>query len=506
MSKYIITPETISFREIANKDYSLSAPQYKTLLIRNKNFLFVKDFLKRNLTNNDLGKEIGSLNYIRKSHKYFLRTKALQSHTFLPELNAETTRQIQPKEFNQMNLKEGDLIISKDSNIGEIIILDKDYPDYMLSSALYRLPVKPDFKYYLLAFIKHPIFREQLDFIVPSGATIRHAKTLFLDCKIPIPNQDNSKAMTFVSLLTQAIISKEKEIRKKHSQIFKIFDTELLENQNNKSFEYKFPTISEIEKVGRIDTSRYTEEHKSYEFLLLNYKNGKSTFTERGYKVKRGQNLQVSNIGKSHYSEKYFESFYKLIVSSNFSEYSTIEKYKYIGNSNELKKIEKGEIVFSARGAQFGRVVILPEKADNTITNLDSLVFYSETASLRESIFIMLFLNRLRWNKHIYSIAITGSGANSLTAYQIDDINIPNFPVAKQNEIAKLYYNPESIDNTYKANLENFLELDNAFNQEAGIYELDKSNKKLKEKLNKVIDQIANDENIEITFDGITNA
>ena len=82
MSKYIITPETISFREIANKDYSLSAPQYKTLLIRNKNFLFVKDFLKRNLTNNDLGKEIGSLNYIRKSHKYFLRTKALQSHTF----------------------------------------------------------------------------------------------------------------------------------------------------------------------------------------------------------------------------------------------------------------------------------------------------------------------------------------------------------------------------------------------------------------------------------------
>ena len=118
----------------------------------------------------------------------------------------------------------------------------------------------------------------------------------------------------------------------------------------------------------------------------------------------------------------------------------------------------------------------------------------------------MLFLNRLRWNKHIYSIAITGSGANSLTAYQIDDINIPNYPVAKQNEIVKLYYNPESIDNTYKANLENFLELDNAFNQEAGIYELDKSNKELKEKLNKVIHQIANDENIEITFDGITNA
>ncbi|MCD9585128.1 restriction endonuclease subunit S [Tenacibaculum maritimum] len=506
MSKYIITPETISFSEIANKGFSLSAPQYKTLLIRNKIFLFVKDFLERNLSNNDLGTEVGSLNYIRKSHKYFLRTKALQSHTFLPELNAETTRQIQPKMFNQMDLKEGDLIISKDSNIGEIIILDKDYPNHMLSSAMYRLPVIKETKYYLLAFIKHSIFREQLDFIVPSGATIRHAKTLFLDCKIPIPNQNKNKVMNYVSLLTQAIINKEKEIRKKHSLIFEMFDKELIENQKQETFEYKFPTISQIESVGRIDTARYTEEYKSYEFLLSNYKNSTSTFTERGYKVKRGQNLQVSNIGKSHYSDEYMDSFYKLIVSSNFSEYSTVEKYKYIGNSKKLKKIEVGEIVFSARGAQFGRVVILPEIANNIITNLDSLVFSSETASLTESIFITLFLNRLRWNKHIYSIAITGSGANSFTAYQIDDINIPNYPVEKQREIVKQYYNPKSIDNTSKATLINFLELDNAFNEEAGIYELDKSAKALKERLNEVIDQIANDENIEITFNGIASA
>ena len=46
-----------------------------------------------------------------------------------------------------MNLKEGDLLISKDSNIGEIVILDKDYPNHMLSSALYRLPVIEKNKY-----------------------------------------------------------------------------------------------------------------------------------------------------------------------------------------------------------------------------------------------------------------------------------------------------------------------------------------------------------------------
>ena len=77
----------------------------------------------------------------------------------------------------------------------------------MLSGALYKLPIKEETKYYLLAFIKHPIFREQLDFMVPKGSTIRHAKTLFLDCKIPIPNTDKENIMKYVSVLTQSIIN-----------------------------------------------------------------------------------------------------------------------------------------------------------------------------------------------------------------------------------------------------------------------------------------------------------
>ena len=101
---------------------------------------------------------------------------------YLPNLTDETALPIMPSEFVQMNLKEGDLLISKDSNIGEIVILDKNYPNHMLSGAIYRLPVKNEWRYYLLAFIKHKIFREQLDYMVPKGATIRHAKTLFLDC------------------------------------------------------------------------------------------------------------------------------------------------------------------------------------------------------------------------------------------------------------------------------------------------------------------------------------
>jgi len=48
--------------------------------------------------------------------------------------------------------------------------------------------------------------------------------------------------------------------------------------------------------------------------------------------------------------------------------------------------------------------------------------------------------------------------------------------------------------------LDDFLEYDDAFNTVAGIYELDKSMKYLQEKLEKAIDDIANDNIVNILF------
>lgn len=499
MGNYIHTPSFVKWQDVTNNNLSLSPAQYVRLVMPNKNYLSVSQFLKRPLKRTDLGVEVGSLSYIDKSPVRFIRTKALQKHSFLPDLNSETALPILPSDFVQMNLKEGDLLISKDSNIGEIVILDKDYPNYMLSGAIYRLPVKDEWRYYLLAFIKHDIFREQLDFMVPKGATIRHAKTLFLDCKIPLPTRNVENVICYISLLTQAIINKEKLIRQHHTKIMQLIDKELYENQKVNNFEYAFPRINDIRMVGRLDVSRYSKTYKEYEQLITNYTNGSFKLSEQSYSVKRGQNLQVSCIGDSIYSDTMIKGFYRLAVSSNISEYSILDKFVYLGNPNSLARINKGEIVFSARGAQFGRVIIYPEIVDNVITNIDSLVIANQKASLHQSIFIAMFLNRLRWNKHIYKIAITGSGANSLTAYQSDDINFPYFPEAKQKEIASLYYNSKEYD-TDGFTLENFLEKDIEFNSGAGIYELDKSAKQLKQILNKAIDDIVNDKEVKIEF------
>lgn len=496
---YIKIPKSISFNSIVEKEYTLSSSQYMDLIMPNENFIFVKDFL--NLKYLEKGAEVGSINYIGQSTHYFIRTKALQSHSFLPEITNETALPIIPNSFVKISLKKGDLLISKDSNIGEIVILDKDYPNFMLSGAIYRLPVTEK-KYYLLAFIKHSIFREQLNFMVPKGATIRHAKTMFLDCKIPMPNENTENVINFVEVLTQAIINKEKLIKERHEDILKAIETELLENQKPNQFSFELPRINELEEVTRLDTGMYCLNYKKLKFQINNYSNGCFSFLNLNNKkveISRGQNLQESNIGKSIYIAKFQKGFYRLCLSKQFTNYQTINDYSYLGNTSNLKTIKQGEIIFSCRG-DMGRSIVFCENVSNTITNIDNVHIHFENQELYKNIFISQFLNFIKIKGYLSKIAITGSGADSFTKYQFDLLDIPNFPETKQKEIAKLYHN---VDIEYKADtfmLDNFLDKDNEYNQQAGIYELDKTAKQLKEILNQTIDNIVNDRKIEIKF------
>jgi type I restriction enzyme S subunit len=495
---YIKIPNSISFNSIIEKDYTLSSSQYMDLIIPNENFLFVKDFLKRDLQRKDLGVEVGSLNYIGQSTHYFVRTKALQAHSFLPEITSETALPIMPNSFVKMNLKQGDLLISKDSNIDEIVILDKDYPNFMLSGAIYKLPVTEK-KYYLLAFIKHNIFREQLDFMVPKGATIRHAKTMFLDCKIPIPNVDAENVINFVESLTQAIINKEKLIKERHETILKAIETELLENQKANKFSFELPRINELEEVGRLDTNLYREHYKNVVFKIQNYKNGSQTISDLGFSLSRGQNLQVSNIGESVYSKKQYSNFYTLMLPKFLSKYGTVDKIEYLGNQNDLKTLQKGDLIFGAEGFEKGRSIVIIEELSRVITNIHGITIQQKEHDVNKAIFVKCCLDYLR-NKGLIDLYAVGGNGGSLAQKYWEIIPFPKFDKTKQDEIAKLYHNVEIDYYTDTFTLPNFLTKDNEYNEQAGIYELDKTAKQLKEILNKTIDNIINDDEIYIRF------
>lgn len=499
MSKsYIDIPVFTTFKNIVDNDYTLSATQYKTLCLKNMNQKTVGDFLEYPLSRADLGKEVGSRNYIDSSNYKFIKTKALKEESFLINETNDSIKFIVPDSFVNMELKKGDVLISKDSNVGEVIILDKDYPNYMLCSGIYKLPIK-EHKYYLLAFIKSKVFRDQIDFLVPKGSTIRHGKTKFLECKIPIPNKNTEEIMNYVELLTKAIINKEIEIRRKHNDILNAIEYELKENQTTDKFIYSLPSINEILALDRMDSRLYSKEFKENEFLITNYKNGSSTVYDLGFTFERANNLAVSVIGKSIYSKVPHKNFYSLILPKNISKYGTINKMEYLGNKSNLSKLNKGAIVFGAEGNGKGRSYVILDESINTITNYHGLTLYQENLDTEKSIFVKLFLDYLR-NKGMIDAYAVGSNGGSLSIRYWDFLKFPNFPDNIKKKIIKLYYNPSAIYNISNCIQQEFLNYDNSFNKIAGIYELDKSMKELKSILYKTIDDISNDRDIKTVF------
>ena len=486
-----------TYKDIINNKFNLAPNQLMTLSVPNKNTSFVRNFLSRELEPSDSGNEIGSINYISKSPKYFVRAKALQSESFLPFITEETSIPIRPQVFIDFDLKEGDILISKDSNIGEVVILDKDLPHHAISGALYKLPIKEN-KYYLFAFLKHKYFLNQLDLLVPKGSTIRHAKTLFLDCKIPFPNQKNKDdVIAYVEVLTQAIINKEKEIRKKHKKILEKIEKELLENQKDKSFNYELPNFKKIKNSNRIDAGYYCKDYQAKQYLIKNYKNRAKELMDWGYSSKRGQNLQISQIGKSIYSDTPKDNFYTLIRPTNFSEFGTVEKFEYLGSPKELSNLNAGDIVFSAEGT-IGKCILFTNPKSQWITNIHGIVLKQKKQDIVESAFISCFLRFLRNFGTLDYISVGGQGG-SLTKKYWKDILIPNFPKEKQKEISSLYHN--QIDYPKSLNLENFLMEDKKWNEKVGIIEIDTSMKKAKEYLNNTLDKITNDEIVELIFE-----
>lgn len=499
MNKYVKAPNSISFKDCQNNNFKLSASLYKKLTMKNKHFKPVSDFLSRELTRRDLGTEIGSLSYIDKSTHYFLRTKALQEHSFIPEITSESALPMRPVDFEDMDLKKGDILISKDSNIGEIVVLEKDYPNYMLSSAIYRLPVVDKWKFYLLAMLKHDVFREQLRSIVPKGATICHAKTLFLDCLIPLPNKNKEDVVSFVSILVKAIVEKETLIQKRHNDIFDKIEKELNKNQKNNEFRYALPRISDVEKMGRLDTSLYEETFQRLNFLVKNYCNGSENLINRGFSYARGTSLEQNNIKTRIDSDTYIKGFYELVVPTNISQYGYVKKSSYIGTPIKLKKVKQGDIIFGGEGFGKGRTFVVIDETDNVVTNYHGIRIINTHDNLTESIFVRCFLAFWRSKGMIDYIGVGGSGGHCSPTY-FNLIEIPNFPVNKQKTIANLYHNSKCKYESEKFTLDNFIQMDSEYNKVAGIYELDKSLKILKSILNKAIDKIVNDEDVDIAF------
>jgi type I restriction enzyme S subunit len=149
--------------------------------------------------------------------------------------------------------------------------------------------------------------------------------------KISIPIANDGKVCDYVAALALAIADKEREILDRNVEIDRKIAAELDDNQKPEKFVYHYPTSSEVRGSLRLDAGIYSANFKQEEHRIKNYRHGWANYEQLGFEISRGQNLQVSCIGRSVYSDTPKPTFYRLVAPSDISEYRTVEAFRYLG-------------------------------------------------------------------------------------------------------------------------------------------------------------------------------
>lgn len=489
---YIRTLKFVSTSDIEANEYSFSPSNYEGVVVSNKDKLQVRDILDRELKSSDKGIEVGSNCYISKSPFFFIRTKALQADYLLPQIDSVSTISILPRCYKEKFLKKGDLLISKDSNIGETVILDKDYDNFMISGGLYKLPISK-YKYYLLAFLKTEFFKRQLSALVSKGSTLKHAKTLFLDCYIPFPK--NNEQISYVESLVKALIDKEIKIKSKSNEIDSLIRNEINNNQKNIKSKISYPTLNQIIDNSRLDTGTYTLEFKKIDFQFKNYSNGFYLIPEK--------NIQSGNTPTERRISGEGEYEYLWITPTSISDFGTILKPESIRckqnnlNSNALLIINR-----TSRGEE-GEYVGIASFYDYSIYGKgqhNQGIYKITGLPDSELFFIACCLNSSLWRKYCGRLSL-GSKMKEIKSSQLATIPFPNFPESKKTLINNLYFNvPTILDKKIETN-EKYLSHDSKWNDNSGIFQLNQSYLKTKKHLLNIITKLIQGEQLELVYE-----
>jgi len=485
---YLRVPQEVRFGEMRDRNAAWSPSMFRRVIIPNTNVKKVRDLLNPSKLF-EKGVEPGSIHYLRRSTHFFIRTKALQDHSYLLYPKGDAITPINPKVFRDLSLVDGDILMSKDSNVGECAMVDGDHwRNHMFSGGIVRLHPVTD-RYYFFAFLKHRLFKTQLLAKSPRGAIIRHAKTLWLDCMIPFPNQrDAERVIHYVSALMQAIVEKEKAIRKRHDAIIAAIEEELSVNNRGKAYHYAFPVVSEIKKSSRFDSGLYCTGFLSFKHRVDDYKRRSTCLSKIGVKWRRGPNLAVSVIGKSLYSEEPKQGWYQLIRPKNIGEYGTVVRREWIGSPKKLPLVQQGDLIMGCEGFEKGRTIVMVDPIERCTTNFHGTVIYWPGSELWQITFLRCFIAFLREHGVIDWVGVGGSGGHMSPDY-FDYLPIPKFPDDKQVEIACLYHH-DAPQPPIKPTLDNFVDWHRCWNAGLGIWELNREMKALQRTLSEVQERI----------------
>lgn len=484
---YIRVPDTITFESCQANNFVFAPSKYSRFLPTNSE-LFVplsskcierKDKIKVNRRLTYSYSEIGDID-VNNGTVGFRTSYGLN-------LPSENPKKCCPNDI---------LISTVRSYRGGFGMLSSSEENHCCSPAIIVIEdVSPDItKEYLLAILKSDFFIEQILGFQTRGMYPRLDNDAMDNIVIPIPE---NKSIQYISVLMRAYLNKHELIKQRHADILKLIDDELRNNQKANVFRYNNPNINDLQKVGRLDASLYSVFYQENIFRIINYTNGYAPLTEQKLKLYPGPSLELKLLGTRIDSDKYINGFYRLITPKQITNYGTVKFEQYIGTPAKIKNIKYGDILFGESGT--GRTLVYLDNDGNSINNAHAHVLRSELPNdLERIITIRSILQYYKETGLTDCLTVGGSGGHLSPSY-FDRLFIPNFPKIKQKEIATLYHNPAEYDAS-DCVIESFLEYDSEYNSKAGIYELDKTAKHLKELLDDAIDKIVKNQEVEVKF------
>lgn len=349
---------------------------------------------------------------------------------------------------------------------------------------------------YIYAFLRSDFFVEQVWSQLNRGVYPR-LDTGALE-KIILPVAQDRAVCDYVSALAIAIADKEKAIRMRNGEINSQIEAELTKNGKGNEFQFDFPSLDDLREILRFDAGIYSRAFKREEHRIKDYLHGWGNYRQLGFDIGRGQNLQVSCIGHSVYSETPKPNFYRMVAPTDISEFRTVEAFRYLGNRRDLDTVKKGDVIFGAEGFCKGRSVILVDEQQRTISNIHGVIFHPRDGSMTSGIFLGCFLGYLRNVGIVDAIGAGGSGGSLAIGY-IDQVPFPYFPGDVQERIARLYHNPAPPPGR-KASVASFVDWHRDWNQTLGVWELDWEMKALQRTLAEVQDEIIEGKIVKLPF------
>ena len=406
-----------------NSDFRLDAEYYHPFFIKiNNKIKNFKDIIKfkdiiLSIKNGDDFREY------KKEGINYLRTGDFKNN-YLDLLNCV---KVDKNLKSKINLKIGDLLITRKGNYGKIEVVNNDNINSFISSEIFHISINKIFnpyfiKIYLMSKYGKFFIERYIHGVVNFSITQESLKELI------IPILSNNFQTQIANIVNQS-----HELRQQANNLYQEAENILLEELNIKNYKpnnkkFFIKKLSETQKAERIDAEYFQPKYDDIINIIKNYSGGYNKLENFICKYSTGYAYKSENYLKSGIPLIRISNIGKNILNLNDNPVFISEEYSNISKKDIAKS---GNILISMSGT-IGNVVEIPDNIEKCCINQRVLSFECKKINSK---YLTLFLNSNFGAMQFERIGVGGVQIN-LSYNDIKNLLVPLLSEDKQQQIS----------------------------------------------------------------------